>query len=347
MKFMLQIAENVSLSQYSTMRLGGTARYLCSVQTRSEVAEAVAWAITHQTPPIMIGTGSNIIWKDEGFDGLIIVNNIMGYEDFAEDETNHYLTIGAGETWDSVVARSVQSGLTGIEALSLVPGTAGATPIQNVGAYGQDISQTLVSVEAFDLTTQSFLTLPASDCNFSYRASRFNREDRGRFLITGITLHLMKQNPLPPFYGALEKYFTEHSITQYGPAVVRNAVIDIRSHKLPDPATTANCGSFFANPIIDQDALLDLQVAYPDIPHWPTDDPEKVKIPAAWLLESAGFKDFRDEATGMATWPAQPLVLVNEKARTVADLLAFKARIVETVKEKFSIELVQEPELLP
>ena len=343
----MQILENVSLSDHSTMRLGGTARYLCTVENRHDVSEAVAWAIEHQVPPLMIGGGSNIVWRDEGFDGLIIVNAILGYEDYAEDELNHYLTIGSGEPWDGVVGRSVEAGLSGIEALSLVPGTAGATPIQNVGAYGQEIAQTLVSVEAYDLESRTFVTIPASDCQFSYRHSRFNSNDRGRFFITGVTLHLLKQNPMPPFYNSVSQYMSDHSITAPTPADIRSAVIDIRSQKLPDPATVANCGSFFGNPLIDETAAASLQADYPGMPQMPTDQPGLVKIPAAWLIEQAGFKDYVDKTTGMATWPAQPLVLVNQHAKTTADLMAFKQKIVNAVESKFRITLQQEPELLP
>jgi UDP-N-acetylmuramate dehydrogenase len=345
----MNVQENVDLSQYSTMRLGGKARYLTEVNTRSEIEEAVTWAIEHQIPPLMIGIGSNIFWRDEGFDGLVLVNKIMGYRDFAEDDVNHYLTVGAGENWDSFVAKSVEAGLTGIEALSLIPGTVGATPIQNVGAYGQEIADVLVSVEAYDLHTRSFLTIPASDCAFGYRSSRFKTTDRDRFLISSLTLHLLKQSPAPPFYRAVTEYFVNHSITDYTPSTLRAAVIDIRSSKLPDPALVANNGSFFANPIIDDSLLTQLQADFPDMPHWPVgdDDSRQVKIPAAWLIEQAGFKDYHDAETGMATWPSQPLVLVNEHARSTADLLKFKRKIVDAVAAKFQITLVQEPELLP
>jgi len=329
------------------MRLGGTARYLCNVTSRQEVAEAIDWAVANQTPPIMVGSGSNIIWRDEGFDGLVIVNAITGYEVFAEDDINHYVTVGAGENWDSIVARTVQAGLTGIEAMSLVPGTVGGTPIQNVGAYGQDVSQTIVSVQAYDLHTRSFLTIPAADCQFGYRSSRFNGEDRGRFLITNVTFHLMKGSLQPPYYSGLERYFTENNIVNPDPATVRAAVIAIRSSKLPDPATVANCGSFFGNPFVDRDRFLDLQLQYPEMPHWPTDDPGQIKLSAAWLIEQSGYKDFHDSTTGMGTWPSQPLVLVNESAKTTADLLAFRDQVVKTVQERFGVELKQEPELLP
>ena len=331
------------------MRLGGSAKYLVEVTSRTEVDAAVTWAVDHGLPPLMIGGGSNIFWRDEGFDGLVMVNKLLGYEDFAEDEINHYLTIGAGENWDSVVDRSVAAGLSGIEALSLIPGTTGATPIQNVGAYGQEIADTLVSIEAYDLHTRSFLTIPASNCAFGYRTSRFKTTDRDRYMITSLTLHLMKQNPTPPFYKALAEYFATHEVTSYTPETVRKAVIDIRTHKLPDPAKVANNGSFFANPIVEDSMLAQLQADYPDMPHWPA-EPGYIKIPAAWLIEQAGFKDFHDngpDGTGMATWPTQPLVLVNEHAQSTADLLRFKQKIVDAVDGLFHIRLVQEPELLP
>lgn len=341
----MQITEQVSLSAHSTMGLGGPAAYLCSVTNRMELLEALSWAQTHQLPVIMVGGGSNIVWSDAGFPGLVIVNKVMRYEVFEEDETNAYLTIGAGEVWDSVVERSVAAGLTGIEALSLIPGSAGATPVQNVGAYGQEIAQTLVTIEAFDTQAADFVTLAGSDCGFGYRTSRFKTTDRGRFFITGLTLHLRKGNPLPPFYGAVQQYFSDHAITTYTPAALRQAVIAIRQSKLPDPATVRNNGSFFANPIVDEDTLIRLKDQYENLPHWPTSD-GRAKLSAAWLLEQAGFKDYHDAETGMATWPQQPLVLVNEKATSTQQLLAFRQKILDAVQQKFGVQLVQEPELL-
>jgi UDP-N-acetylmuramate dehydrogenase len=344
----MQILQDVSLKLHSTMRLGGSVKYLAEISSRQEIEEAVAWAIEHQVPPLMIGGGSNIVWRDEGFEGLLLVNKIMGYSEQAEDDNNVYLTVGAGENWDSVVERSVDSGLTGIEALSLVPGTTGATPIQNVGAYGQEIANTLVSIEAYDLHTRAFINIPAIDCGFGYRTSKFKTTDRDRYLISSITLHLTKGNPQPPFYHALAEYLAvHHKGSTYTPADIRKAVIDIRSHKLPDPAKVANNGSFFANPIITDALLLEIQADYPNIPHWPTDIPGAVKIPAAWLIEQVGFKDYHDKETGMATWKTQPLVLINEKASSTANLLAFKQKITSAVEEKFKIMLEQEPELLP
>lgn len=342
----MNIFNNVVLADYSTMHLGGTAAHLTEIHDRGELLAALQWADSQQLPVIMVGGGSNIYWRDEGYSGLVLVNRISRYEDYAEDDINHYITVGAGESWDSVVERSVAAGLTGIEALSLIPGTAGATPVQNVGAYGQEIAQTLVSIEAYDRQAKQFVTIPNTDCAFGYRSSRFKTTDKNRFFIMAITLHLMKGNPEPPFYRALADYLEQHSIYDYTPAVVRKAVIDIRNAKLPDPEVVANNGSFFANPIIDEADFIQLQADYPTIPHWSVEG-GKVKLPAAWLLDQSGFKEIHDTETGMATWPQQTLVLVNEHARSTADLEKFKSKIVTTVAEKFHITLQQEPELLP
>lgn len=328
------------------MRLGGTAAYCADITNRTDLREAITWAYKNKRPVVTIGGGSNIVWRDEGFDGLLLINKVMGYQEFQEDSENYYLTVGAGENWDSVVDRSVQAGASGIEALSLIPGTAGATPIQNVGAYGQEISQTLVSIEAYDINGGQFITIPAEDCHFSYRSSRFKTADRGRFVILGITLHLMKTNPIPPFYPSLQAYLDQHQITDFTPKTIRDAVIAIRTAKLPDPAMVANNGSFFANPIIDQGQLSALLDKYPGLVYWPQEG-GGIKLSAAWLVEQAGFKDYHDKETGMGTWPTQALVLVNEHAKSTSDLLKFKQKIIDSVQDTFGVQLEQEPELLP
>ncbi len=329
------------------MRLGGIASFLAEITSRDTLTEAVSWATERQLPYRMIGGGSNIFWHDSGFNGLVLVNKIAGYTTTTQQDGSTYVTIGAGENWDSAVSRTVSEGLTGIEALSLIPGTAGATPIQNVGAYGQDISQTLVSLEALDTATGQFVVLSNKDCQFSYRSSAFKNTTSGRYLITSITLRLITGNPLPPYYGAVQTYLetnpTDQAIT---PSVLREAVIAIRSSKLPDPSVVANNGSFFANPTVDEPTFVRLRAQNPNMPNWPLED-GSAKIPAAWLLEQAGFKDFHDAETGMSTWHLQPLVLVNEAAKTTSDLLTFKQKIVDAVQAKFGITLAQEPELLP
>lgn len=327
------------------MGLGGPADYLLVIKDEAGLSEAVAWARKHEVPVLIIGGGSNIVWRDEGYKGLILVNQIPGFE-LAEDETGAILTAGAGESWDSVVERSVAAGLTGIEALSLIPGTAGGTPVQNVGAYGQEIADTLVEVRAYDMQTREFTIIAGADCAFAYRNSRFKTKDRGRYLITGLSLRLKRGNPQPPFYGSVQAYFDKHQVTSPAPRDLRAAVVHIRSNKLPDPAEVRNTGSFFGNPIISNDDFWKLQEQFEDIPSWPAGT-GMVKLSAAWLIEQAGFKDYHDPTTGMATWPTQPLVLVNENAKSTADLLQFKQKIVEVVQSRFNVTLVQEPELLP
>jgi UDP-N-acetylmuramate dehydrogenase len=339
--------QNISLKDYSTMRLGGTAKYAIEVENKQELETALSWADDQNLPAIMIGEGSNIVWRDEGFQGLVIVNKIKGFEILKRDEENYYLTVGSGENWDSVVERSVKEGLTGIEALSLIPGTAGATPVQNVGAYGQEIADVFVSAEVYDRQTKAITLLSKYDCEFGYRTSRLKTKEHGRFFIAAITLHLLHKNPEPPFYQPLERYFAEHTIAKFTPQAIRNAVIDIRTQKLPDPKKVANNGSFFSNPVVDDGTLVQIQANYPDVVFWRLDMGRGIKLSAAWLIEKAGFKDYHDQETGMATWKTQPLVLVNEHAKSSEDLMKFKQKIVDAVKAKFEVTLREEPEILP
>jgi UDP-N-acetylmuramate dehydrogenase len=342
----MKILHDVPLGLYSTMRLGGKANSVVHVRTKDELEEALSWAKKNDLEAVMIGLGSNIVWRDEGFNGLLIVNEFPGYEVTLDDDENYYITVGAGENWDSVVARSVADKASGIETLSLIPGSAGATPVQNVGAYGQEISETLFSLEAYDNNKQVFVTLSNKDCGFGYRTSIFKESKKGRYYIISLNFHLHKSHIKPPFYQPLQDYLTENDITDRSPHTIRKAVCAIRSAKLPDPAVVANNGSFFANPVIDNDTFEKLKLVHPTIKHWAA-GPSKQKLSAGWLIEKSGFKDVHDRATGMATWPTQSLILVNEKAKTTADLLEFKKKIIDGVRENFGVTLVQEPELLP
>lgn len=342
----MKVDNNVSLSDHSTMGLGGRAAYLVEISSKDELVEAVAFSKSKNLKVLMIGSGSNIVWRDSGFDGLVIVNNVLGYSEEKEGETSYIITAGAGEVWDSVVERTVNSDLSGIEALSLIPGKVGATPVQNVGAYGQEISDCLIHVEAYDNELNDFVKIPLAECGFGYRTSRFKTSDRGRFYITSITLRLSKTELNPPFYASLATYLEAHNITSYSPKDIREAVINIRNSKLPDPAKVKNTGSFFANPIVSVDQFEKLKEVNQALPSWPYGE-GKVKLSAAWLIEQIGFKNYKDNDTGMATWPNHALVLVNENAKSTSDLLKFKQKIVDTVNDRFGIVLEQEPELLP
>ncbi len=341
----MKFYKNADLSRHSTMRLGGKAAYLVNITDKTDIPFALAWADEQKIPAMMIGGGSNIVWSDAGYPGLVMVNKIKGFSIRQLDDESSYVEIGAGENWDNAVARTVKKGLHGIEALSLIPGTAGATPVQNVGAYGQEIADTLDSVEAYDKKTKKIVTIPADSCTFGYRTSRFKESDRGRFFITSLRFILTTKAPEPPFYASLQTYLEHMNIQNPSVKTIREIVIAIRMSKLPDPAVVANNGSFFANPIISKATYTRLQKKYPHIPGWPTKT-GMVKVPAAWLIETAGFKNFHDRKTGMATWHKQPLVLVNEKAEKTIDLITFRDRIIGEVQAKFKITLQQEPELI-
>ena len=341
----MNVVENVSLRDYSAMRLGGKARFFGQAASEDELKKLVAWAKKQAVPIIVIGEGSNIVWRDRGFDGLLIANRITGREVLDEDEKSATIRVGAGEVWDSIVEWTVRKDLSGIEFLSAIPGLTGAAPVQNIGAYGAEISQTLVELNALDTHSDEFVVIKNQACGFAYRTSRFKTTDKGRFIITSITLKLSKSPPAPPFYESLEKYLAKRKIKDYTPRAIREAVTAIRAIKLPSPARVANNGSFFTNPIIDKKQFEQLQKKYPDIKGWPHGT--KVKVSAGWLLEEAGFKGVHDQQTGMGTWPAQALVLVNEHAKNTADLLTFKQKIQTKVHQVFGIVLEQEPELLP
>ncbi len=357
----MKILKSVPLKLYSTMRLGGTADYACQVKSKEDLAEAEAWAEARQLPIRVIGGGSNIIWRDEGFKGLLVINKIRGFKKLSEDNTSATYRIGAGEHWDTIVDQLVGLGLRGVECLSYIPGTAGATPVQNIGAYGQEIAQTLVELEAYDRMQKTFVTLSNQDCAFGYRTSRFKGIDNGRFLISSLTLKLEKFDPKtntydPPAYRDLAAYFADHPIPTYTPALIRKAVIAIRKKKLPDPDKTPNTGSYFSNPVISKNHFKHIAAAYPAIkkappgwsqpPYWKLKD-DTYKISAGWLIETAGFAAYRDPATGMRLWPRQNLVFVNYRAVRTQNLLDFEQKITQKVFEMFQIELEREPEILP
>lgn len=341
----MRILKDVPLKLYSTMRLGGTADFLTEIKSKNDLLEAVAWTEAREIPMRVIGTGSNIIWRDEGFKGLLVINKIRGFEKVTSDHLTETYRIGAGEDWDTIVEQTAGLKLSGIECLSLIPGTAGATPVQNVGAYGQDISQTLVSLEAYDRMEKAFVTVQNAECGFGYRTSRFKSVDNGRFVIVSIDLKLGRM-PLARLSKSVEAYLDEKEIEKRDPMTIRRAVIAIRRAKLPDPAKVANNGSFFANPIINNKTLKKLRKKYPDMPAWEV-GPDHQKLAAAWLIETAGFKNKRDPSTGMNTWKNHALVVVNEKAKSTQNLLDYQDKIMAKVHELFDIELEREPELLP
>lgn len=336
----MDIHTNIPLKNYTTMRLGGNARFMTDVRTPQDVAEIYKRAQAQNLPIFILGGGSNVIAHDEGFNGIVVRMRIPGFEIVGDTSTDTTIKIGAGEIWDDVVKRTVDKNLTGIEAMSAIPGTAGAAPVQNVGAYGQEIADTLVSLEAYDTNSEQFVTLQAPDCGFAYRNSIFRSTQAGRYIITSITIRLFKSAPQPPFYGAVEAYLAEHNITLFTPQVIRDAVIAIRANKLPDPKITPNTGSFFKNAIVDDWQLDELRATYPDIPSYDMSD-GRFKIPTGWLIEQAGLKG--KTLHGMRVHDKNALVLINESATSYQDLADAREEIIGAVRDTFRVMIEQEP----
>lgn len=336
----MDVHTNIPLRNYTTMRLGGNARFMTEVHTPDEVAEVCRNAKKQNLPIFILGGGSNVIVHDEGFAGIVVRNRIPGFEIVSDEPGQVRVKIGAGENWDEIVKKTVDMNLSGIEAMSAIPGTAGAAPVQNVGAYGQEIADSLVSLEAYDIQNDAFILLENADCGFSYRHSIFRGSESGRYVITCITLRLYKASPQPPFYTAVQNYLDEHNITIYTAQTIRDVVIDIRKNKLPDPAETPNTGSFFKNAIIEKWQLNDLQVQYPDMPTYDMPD-GRFKVPTGWLIEQAGYKG--KTLYGMRVHDKNALVLINESAKSYADLAAARDEIIGAVRDKFRITIEQEP----
>ncbi len=332
----MRVNENILISSLTTMRLGGPARYVLEVTSPQEVADAYGFAEQFRLRTFPLGYGANTLGHDEGFNGAIIINRMQGIaEDFTTDGAR--LKVMGGEYWDNVVAHACEKGLTGIEALSKIPGLAGSAPVQNIGAYGQQLSDTLESVDVYDTASRTFRTLTKEDLHFDYRQSIFNTTERGRYFIISITLKLTPGEMPRPFYNSLERYIDDHSITDFSPQSIRQIVSAIRDAKLPDPLKVASAGSFFHNIYIsDEEAEKAIEKGYPM--HRGKDGN---KISAAWLIEQAGFKG--KLLHGIRVSDKAPLVLINESAKSYNDLEKAREEIVGHVYDKFGWWLEQEP----
>lgn len=316
------------------MRLGGPVKELKIAHTADEVRNIYLDAKKRSEPVFVIGGGSNLIGHDDGFNGVMIKIAITGFDDLG----NNTFKIGAGEIWDEVVEKTTAMNLSGIEAMSAIPGTVGATPFQNVGAYGQEIADTLTELEAYDTQTDQFVTLQNADCLFGYRTSIFRDQELGRYIITSITIKLSAQPMKPPFYDALTKYFETHTVEDYSPKTIRAAVQSIRADKLPDPKKLPNSGSFFKQPIIDKSLVPE------DAPVYDVGN-DKFKIPAGWLIDQAGLKG--KIIRGIQVHNGNATVLVNRSATRYVDLAAARAEIIDTIKQQYGIILEQEPIEIP
>lgn len=324
------------------MRIGGLAGQVVEVSSETDITEVVERAKANNKKIQIIGLGSNIIFTDEGFDGIVVVNKIPG---LLIDQFSGIVRVGAGTVWNDVVKQTVDAGLVGIEALVSIPGTCGATPINNVGAYGQEIKDVLVSLRAYDRQKDDFVELTNADCHFSYRNSRFKYEDYGRYIITSLTMQLKPKTDdyVPPQYPALTSYLHNLDIYYPSPDDVMRSIATIRATKLPDPSKLANTGSFFKNPMVATEKVTQLLEQYPEIPHYPQTDGAE-KLSAGWLIDTAGLKGYRQN--GIWVYDKHALVLVNEAAKSYADLQAMTEYIKLTVEKTFGVKLEPEPEII-
>jgi len=332
---------NVPLKDYTTMRLGGPARVLATATTKEELVSFITQASEQNMPVLVLGEGSNIIVGDAGFAGFVILNRILGFEVISDDAASSTIKIGAGENWDEIVGKCVSMELSGVENLSAIPGCVGAAPIQNIGAYGQELADSLLELEAYDLLNKSFVTLKNNDCDFSYRHSIFNSTAKRHYVIVSITLQLSHTVLQPPFYDSLQVYLDKNQITDYSPASLRQAVTAIRATRLPSPKTIASCGSFFKNPLVEKWQVDELRNNYDNPPIFAMGD-NLFKISAGWLIEETGLKGYQQD--GIKVYEKNALVLINESATSYEQLVAMREYIIDTVRDNFRITLEQEPE---
>jgi UDP-N-acetylmuramate dehydrogenase len=332
------------LAPLTTLGVGGPARWLLRARTTADVEHAHRWSVSYGAPLFILGGGSNVVIADEGFDGLVVHVDVRG-RDYAHDGTETMVTVGAGESWDETVAECVARGLAGLECLSGIPGTVGGTPIQNVGAYGQEVASCIDHLTAFDRENSALGTLTGRDCRFSYRTSRFKQTDSGRFVICTVTFRLRAGLPTTA-YPDITEYLARSGVSAPDVEHVRNAVLAVRRRKgmVIDPGDpdTRSVGSFFMNPVVAEgarDRVGALAGAQP--PAFPADG-RRVKLPAAWLIERAGFRRGDTEGNvGIST--KHTLALVNRGGATARDVLRFAARIKRGVLDRFGISLRPEP----
>lgn len=340
---MIKLEENVSLKAYNTFGIDVKTKYLCRVTTVDQLVDLLQSSIFKQEKHYILGGGSNVLFTED-FEGLIIKDDLKGIETVSETGNHITVKVYAGENWHEFVMHAVSNNWGGIENLSLIPGTVGAAPMQNIGAYGVEIKNLIQAVDAIDLSTGMLKTFSNEECAFGYRESAFKKELAKKYFISSVTLSLTKKNhQLNTTYGAIQETLNEMNVTQPTIQNVSNAVISIRKSKLPDPIEIGNAGSFFKNPTIPLQQYEKLQNTYPTIPGYPIDN-QNIKVPAGWLIEQCKWKGNRINNVGVH--PKQALVLVNYGEGKGVEVLNLSAKIQTSVMEKFQIQLMPEVNIL-
>jgi len=350
----MEFLENVALAPYTTFKIGGPARWFAEAASEAEVLEGVEFARERGLQLFVLGGGSNLLVSDEGFGGLVLRLGLLGIKRRFEEDCLHF-EVGAGEGWDEFVSLAVAEDCAGIECLAGIPGTVGGTPVQNVGAYGQEVAETVVGVRALDLRSREFVWMPVEECGFAYRQSLFNTTERGRYVVTQVEYSLTPGGAATLTYADLKKHFEGWDRV---PSLreVAGAVREIRRTKgmflVEGDPDCRSAGSFFKNPVVDLGVLAAIEASMPEasmpagvaVPRYPAGD-GKVKLAAAWLLEQAGFgKGFGKGRAGISS--RHTLALVNRGGATAGEILELSGRIVAGVETRFGVRLEREPVLL-
>ena len=334
----MQVSENVLLKPYNTFGITARARYFAPFASENELLELVEGQRGGQLPQMILGGGSNILFTQD-FNGWVLKNEIRGIEIVGEDNDHVYVKAGAGENWHGFVQHCIAQGLAGLENLSLIPGNVGASPMQNIGAYGVEIKDVFHELEALHLEDSRMVTFGNADCQFGYRESIFKKAYRRQFAILSVTYRLNKQPHFNTSYGAINEELQRMDVQELSIRAVSQAVINIRSSKLPDPAQIGNAGSFFKNPTVSKEKYEALQVAFPKMVAYPVGE-EQYKLAAGWLIEQCGWKGYRKGDAGVHA--KQALVLVNYGHARGREIYDLSQEVLDSVEEKFGVLLERE-----
>lgn len=332
------VQENVSLKPYNTFGIHENAGFIATVDSVEDLDEIYQTRRFSRHRKMVLGGGSNVLFT-HGFTGVIAKNEIKGISVQKESEEDVLVSVGSGESWHQFVLWCVERGYGGVENLSLIPGTVGAAPMQNIGAYGVELKEVFHSLEAYEIQSGKMATFFKEDCHFDYRYSVFKGELKNQFIITKVFFLLTKKPKFNTSYGDIEKTLTEMGIEELSLKAVSQAVINIRQSKLPDPIDIGNAGSFFKNPIVEKLHFEALETEFPNVKGFPMGK-ELVKVPAAWLIEQAGWKGYRFGDIGVHD--KQALVLVNHGNGRGKDIYKLSKEIIGSVEGKFGISLERE-----
>jgi len=338
----LNIIKNFSLKQYNTFGIDVNAKEFAAFTSVDELTELLSSKSHTNTHNLVLGGGSNILFT-KNIDGIVLKNELKGIELIKEDQHHFYVKAAAGENWHQFVLHCIKHNYAGLENLSLIPGNIGASPMQNIGAYGVEIKDVFEGLEALKKSDQSIHLFTTNDCEFGYRESVFKRKYKDEFVILNVIFRLNKIPVYNTSYGAIEQELEKMNVKDLSIQAISQAVINIRSSKLPDPNKIGNAGSFFKNPTIKTSAFKALEKVHKKMPHYIVDE-NNVKIPAAWLIEQCGWKGYKKGDAGVHK--NQPLVLVNYGNANGKDIYDLSEEIVQSVKEKFKITLEREVNII-